>query len=58
MNAKVSVFFISIEAIIYLLLCNLRDCTFKSEKYENSLNVFASSITESIFWRKKVESSA
>ena len=29
MNAKISVFVISIEAIIYLLLYNLHDCTFK-----------------------------
>ena len=29
MNAKFSVFVICVEAIIYLLLYNLRDCTFK-----------------------------
>ena len=29
MNAKVSVFVICVEAIIYLLLYNLHDCTFK-----------------------------
>ena len=29
MNAKTSVFFICVEAIIYLLLNNLRNCTFK-----------------------------
>ena len=29
MNAKISVFVICVEAIIYLLLCNLHDCTFK-----------------------------
>ena len=29
MNAKVSVFVICFEAIIYLLLYNLHDCTFK-----------------------------
>ena len=28
MNAKISVFFISVQAIIYLLLYNLHDCTF------------------------------
>ena len=28
MNAKISVFFISVESIIYLLLYNLHDCTF------------------------------
>ena len=29
MNVKISVFVICVEAIIYLLLCNLHDCTFK-----------------------------
>ena len=29
MNAKISVFLICVEAIIYLLLNNLHDCTFK-----------------------------
>ena len=30
MNAKISVFFfIYVKAIIYMLLCNLHDCTFK-----------------------------
>ena len=28
-NAKISVFVICVEAIIYLLLYNLHDCTFK-----------------------------
>ena len=32
MNAKISVFVICVEAIIYLLLYNLRDCTFKTKK--------------------------
>ena len=30
MNAKLSVFVISVEANIYLLLYNLHDCTFKA----------------------------
>ena len=30
MNAKISVFAISVEAMIYLLLYNLHDCTFKN----------------------------
>ena len=30
MNAKISVFFICVEVIIYLLLHNLHDCTFKA----------------------------
>ena len=29
MNVKISVFVIRIEAIIYFLLLNLHDCTFK-----------------------------
>ena len=29
MNAKIYVFVICVKAIIYLLLCNLHDCTFK-----------------------------
>ena len=29
MDAKISVFVIGVEAIIYLLLYNLHDCTFK-----------------------------
>ena len=32
MNAKISVFAICVEAIIYLLLYNLHDCTFKSRQ--------------------------
>ena len=30
MNAKISVFVICVEAIIYLLLHNLHDCTFNN----------------------------
>ena len=33
MNAKISVFVICVEAIMYALLYNLHDCTFK-EKVE------------------------
>ena len=32
MNAQISVFVICVEAIIYFLLYNLRDCTFKWDK--------------------------
>ena len=32
MNAQISVFVICVEAITYLLLYNLRDCTFKWDK--------------------------
>ena len=31
MNAKISVFIICVEAIIYLLLYSLHDCTFKKQ---------------------------
>ena len=34
MNAKISLIIICVEAIIYLLLYNLHDCTFKSETNE------------------------
>ena len=30
MNAKISVFVVCVEAIIYLLLYDLHDCTFKT----------------------------
>ena len=33
MNAKISVFVICVEAIIYSLLYDLHDCTFKEPKY-------------------------
>ena len=33
MNAKKSVFVICVEAIIYLLLYDLHDCTFKCSSY-------------------------
>ena len=32
MNAKISVFAICVKAVIYLLLYDLRDCTFKGNK--------------------------
>ena len=32
MNAKISVFVVCIETMIYLLLDNLHDCTFKTRK--------------------------
>ena len=31
MNAKITVFFVYVEAIIYLLLYNLHDCTFNTD---------------------------
>ena len=34
MNAKISVFVNCVEAIIYLLLYNLHDCTFKLNKQD------------------------
>ena len=36
MNAKMSVFVICIEVIIYLLLCDLHDCTFKGKVFTDS----------------------
>ena len=39
-NAKISVFVICVEAIIYLLLYNLYDCTFKrARKVEITINL-------------------
>ena len=53
MNAKIYVFVICGEAIIYLLLCSLHDCTFKfcSKECEikvkkNKVNVIVTIITE------------
>ena len=37
MNAKISVVVICVEAIIYLLLHNLHDCTFKVLKPESEI---------------------
>ena len=37
MNAKITVFVICVEAIMYLLLHNLHDCTFKDVAVHNSL---------------------
>ena len=38
MNAKISVFAICVEVIIYLLLHNLHDCTFKHMLESNKGN--------------------
>ena len=55
MNAKTSMFVICVEAIIYLLLCNLHDCTFKTLKQHY---IFPASIkTFSKFKAKTMESS-
>ena len=40
MNAEISVFVICVEAIIYLLLYNLHDCTFKIIGMISSRNDF------------------
>ena len=47
MNAKIPVFVVCIEAIIYLLLFNMRDCTFKTiliapPSFWSSNNIFLS----------------
>ena len=39
MNVKISVFVISVEAIIYLLLCNLHDCTFNKFQFISNGNI-------------------
>ena len=37
MDAKISVFVICVEAIIYLLLYNLHDCTFNMKQKQKQL---------------------
>ena len=39
MNAKISVFVICVEAIIYLLLCNLPDYTFNVTLHLTDLTI-------------------
>ena len=49
MNAKISVLIIFVEAIIYLLLYNLHDCTFKiglKEQKTQELAPFGKFVTE------------
>ena len=48
MNAKISVFVICVDAIIYLLLNNLYDCTFKAND-----NLFAKGIY--LYFKKSLE---
>ena len=55
MNAKISVFFICVEAIIYLLLYNLHDCTFNSLNYKKEfirriLKKIKKGENELLFW--------
>ena len=38
MNAKISVFVICVEAIIYLLLYNLHDCIVNTNVWKNEFN--------------------
>ena len=40
MNAKISVFLICVEAIIYLLSYNLHDCAFNALFLKESVNEF------------------
>ena len=40
MNAKISVFVICVEAIVYLLLFDLYDCTFKEIKKPSKLEKY------------------
>ena len=57
MNAKISVFIICLEAIIYLLLYNLQDCTFKFEikvkfefEFKVAVKVIFSFLSKIIFY--------
>ena len=55
MNKKLSVFVISAEAIIYLLLYDLHDCTFNNFFYAMNQTVLPK--TSSCFWKNiKVKS--
>ena len=57
MNVKISVFVTCVEGIIYLLLCNLHDCTFKLLQAHYSTYEFNSSIIWAIVLEKeKIES--
>ena len=63
MATKLSVFLFCIDAIIYLLLHNLYDCTFnvlgfKLENFEYNLKVFISSLIDFCPFKKNVLSSA
>ena len=52
MNAKISVFVICVEEIIYLLSYNFHDCTFKKQSSETKLSIMTSffeSITRNFF---------
>ena len=40
MNAKISVFVICVEAIMYLLLHNLHDCTFNLNYHIDKFNLY------------------
>ena len=48
MNAKISVFIIRVEAIIYLLLYSLHDCTFKLSIIKNEIIEVNADISEQI----------
>ena len=51
MNAKISVFVICVEAIIYLLLYNLHDCTFSSiMNAESSTTLYENYFLLNCFW--------
>ena len=38
MNVNISVFVICVEAVIYLLLYNLHDCTFKKSNFKQKIS--------------------
>ena len=51
MNAKISVLIIFVEAIIYLLLYNLHDCTFKSFEIVRVASVCTRKRRAVLYWR-------
>ena len=54
MNAKISVFVICVEAIIYLLLYNLHDCTFKGSSTERLYQELGLESLQNRQWFKKL----
>ena len=58
MNAKTSVFVIFVEAIIYLLLYNLHDCTFKGQHKKFSMKMSFKFLLYQVLNKKFVQPSS
>ena len=55
MNVKISVFVICIETIIYLLLYNLHDCTFKVASLSEKHRTVFKSLFRTLFDSSKLQ---